>query len=106
MEGMKRWVMFAVCLSLQALAWEAPVAHAQQGPRPGPGARDFRGPPPGRDAPRRDFDRMPPADRGDRELMRQQQWERRQMMSPEERRQLRRDIGDHGREVYGERGRQ
>jgi hypothetical protein len=50
-------------------------------------------PPPQRDQmPQRDF-------RGDRDA----QDPRRGQLSPEERRQLRRDIGDHGRDVYRDR---
>jgi hypothetical protein len=96
---------FALSVAL-CLAVHAPATLAQ----PGPGNRDFRGPPPGRDMSgrdmqRRDFDRARPDQERDR-YDRQREMERRQTMSPDERRQLRRDIGDHGREVYRDRGRQ
>ncbi len=71
--------------------------HAQPGP--GGGRRGMDGParpmpPPQRDQlPARDF-------RGDRDA---QDPRRSGQLSPEERRQLRRDIGDHGRDVYRDR---
>jgi hypothetical protein len=74
-----------------AAAQPGPPAHGQ-----GQGARDYRGPPPGQDmqrggrpdAPRREDYRQ-------RESERRQQW-----MTPDDRRDLRRDIRDHGRDVY------
>jgi len=55
---------------------------------------------PMRQAPPPQREQMPPRDfRNDRDA----QDPRRGQLSPEERRQLRRDIGDHGRDVYRDR---
>jgi hypothetical protein len=90
---MKRLLIMA---SIATLLTAASPGHAQQ-PPPGGGRRmepPMRPmPPPQRDqTPARDF-------RGDRDA----QDPRRGQLSPEERRQLRRDIGDHGRDVYRDR---
>lgn len=65
---------------------------------------------PGRDADARQLQRGDMGRRSDprehqREMMREREDMRRGMhhLSPEERRQLRRDIRDHGRDVYGDR---
>jgi hypothetical protein len=94
-----------------ALALAAPAAFAQPGP-PGPGQgqgpREFRGPPPGYEGQRREDWH---GGRG-QDPQRQEQWRQREMegrqqrMSPEDRQDLRRDIRNHGRDVYGpQRGR-
>ena len=91
---MKRLVITAGIAMLLAAAWHA---HAQP-PGPGGGRRDM-------DPPTRPMQPMPPQRepardfRGDRDA----QDPRRGQMSPEERRQLRRDIGDYGRDVYRDR---
>jgi hypothetical protein len=96
--------MKALALALAAALLLPPgTALAQPGP-PGQGPREFRGPPPGQEMQRRDEWRgqgwRHDAERRDeyrqREMERRQQW-----MSPEDRRDLRRDIRDHGRDVYG-----
>ena len=91
---MKRLVIMAGIAALLAVAWPS---HAQpQGP--GGGRR--------MDQPMRPMPQMPPPQReptrdfrGDRDG----HDSRRGQLSPEERRQLRRDIGDHGRDVYRDR---
>ncbi len=92
--------MFALSLAAAVLA-AGGAAIAQPGQGSGPGSREFRGPPPGRDMPRRDDEWR----RQHRDEWRQREMERRQQLSPEERRELRRDIRDHGRDVYGDRQR-
>jgi len=93
---MKRLVIMAGIAALLAGAWPS---HAQpQGPGGGrrmdPPARPMPPMPPQRDQqPMRD-------PRGDRDA---HDPRRGQHLSPEERRQLRRDIGDHGRDVYRDR---
>ena len=90
---MKRLVIMAGIAALLAGAWPS---HAQpQGPG---GSRRM-------DQPMRPMPPMPPPQR---EPMRDfrggdAQDPRRGQLSPEERRQLRRDIGDHGRDVYRDR---
>ena len=88
---MKRLLIMASIATLLATAWPG---HAQQ-PPPGGGRRmdpPTRPMPPPQPEPTRDF-------RGDRDA----QDPRRGQLSPDERRQLRRDIGDHGRDVYRDR---
>jgi hypothetical protein len=81
-------ILAALCLAtLQAFP-----AIAQQGPRRD--GREMRQDPPPRPAP-------PPPDR-QREV-REREVQRRETMPPEERRQLRRDIYDHGRDIYRDR---
>jgi hypothetical protein len=88
-------IMIGLAAALAA-AWPS---HAQQGPPPGRRAMERQQPmppmrpmPPQRESPAR------PADFRDRDME-----PRRQSMTPDERRQLRRDITDHGREVYRDR---
>jgi hypothetical protein len=89
---MNRLLIIACMATLLAAAWPG---HAQQ-PPPGGGRRGMEQPmrpmPPQREQtpPQRDFQGGP-------------QDPRRGQMSPDERRQLRRDIGDHGRDVYRDR---
>ncbi|MGE5792238.1 MAG: hypothetical protein ACM36B_06085 [Bacteroidota bacterium] len=91
---MKRLLIMASMATLLATAWPG---HAQQ-PPPGGGRRGME--PPMRPMPPPQREQMPPRDfRGDRDG----QDPRRGHLSPEERRQLRRDIGDHGRDVYRDR---
>jgi hypothetical protein len=87
---MKRMVIMATLATLLAAAWPA---WAQPGPGQG-GRRGMDrgdmpqrpiGPPPERGWQRRDGEGMQP---------------RRGMMTPEEREKLRRDIGQHGRDIY------
>ncbi len=88
---MKRSLLMMSVALLLAAAWPG---HAQPGPQggrrmdvptqpmpPQPPQRDFRGDPRNRDV----------------------QDARRNAMTPDERRQLRRDIGDHGRDLYRDR---
>ena len=86
---MKRLVIMAGIAALLAGAWPS---HAQP-QDPGGGRRSMDQPmrpmPPPQREPMRDS-------RGERDA----QDPRRGQLSPEERRQLRRDIGDHGRDVY------
>jgi len=89
---------FSAAIATMAIVWAtgASVALAQPFPRPGfPG----KGQPPGQPAPSRQIERQmerpappqrPPFER----------------MSPEERQQLRRDIEQHGREIYPARRRE
>lgn len=88
---MKRIVAMIAIATLLAAAWPS---YAQPGP-PGRRAADKQSmrpaPPPQREPPGRDA----------RDREREQS--RRASMSPEERQQLRRDIGDHGRDVYRDR---
>jgi hypothetical protein len=93
---MKRLVIMAAMAA--ALVGAAGTGYAQPGPGPGGGRRGMEPPtrpmpPPQRDhqMPQRDFRGDPGHD------------PRRGQLSPEERRQLRRDIGDHGRDVYRDR---
>jgi len=74
---------------LALLSMPAEAQHAQGGGRAGPGR-----PTPPQQAPARD--------------MRQQQRDanREARMTPEQRRQLRRDVADHGRDIYQDKGRQ
>jgi hypothetical protein len=89
----KRLLIMASIATLLSAAWPG---HAQQ-PPPGGGRRGMEPPmrpmPPQHREPMRDH-------RGDRDA---QDPRRGQQLSPEERRQLRRDIGDHGRDVYRDR---
>jgi hypothetical protein len=90
---MKRLLIMASIATLLTAAWPA---HAQQPPAGGRRGMDQ----PMRPMPPPQRDQMPPRDfRGDRDA----QDPRRGQLSPEERRQLRRDIGDHGRDVYRDR---
>jgi hypothetical protein len=92
---MKRLLIIAGIATLLAAAWPG---HAQQQP-PGGGRRGME--PPMRPMPPPQRDQMPMRDfRGDRDA---QDPRRGGQLSPEERRQLRRDIGDHGRDVYPDR---
>jgi hypothetical protein len=80
---MKRIVIIAGLAAAVAAAWPA---FAQPGPPQGRGAADRSQPlPPSRPADARERDASPP---------------RKATMTPEERRDLRRDIRDHGRDVY------
>ena len=92
---MKRLLIMASIATLLAGAWPS---HA---PPQGPGGGGRRGmDQPMRPMPPPQRDQMPPRDfRGDRDA----QDPRRGQLTPEERRQLRRDIGDHGRDVYRDR---
>jgi hypothetical protein len=91
---MKRLLLMA---GIAALLAAAVPGHAQP-PGPGGGRRGME--PPMRPMPPTQRDQMPPRDfRGGREAPDP----RRGQMSPEERRQLRRDISDHGRDVYPDR---
>jgi hypothetical protein len=89
---MKRILIMLGVAAALAAAWPS---HAQQGPPPG----------------RRTMDRQQPMQpmRPQRELparpadYRERDEPRRHSMTPDERRQLRRDITDHGREVYRDR---
>ena len=85
---MKRLVVMATLATLVAAAWPAWA-------QPGPGQSGRRGM--DRQMPQRPMG--PPPERGwqrpDGEGM-----QRRGMMTPEEREKLRRDIGDHGRDIY------
>ncbi len=88
---MKRLVIMAGIAVLLSAAWPG---YAQPGP--GGGRRGADGPV--RPLPPPQREQLPPRDfRGD------PQDPRRGQLSPEERRQLRRDIGDHGRDVYRDR---
>jgi hypothetical protein len=103
---MKRWVITASLAALLAAAWPA---WAQPGPGQGGGRRGMdrpmpqrpMGPPPDRGWQRPDGQGPmgPPPDRG-WQRPDGQGMQRRGMMTPEEREQLRRDIGDHGRDIY------
>jgi hypothetical protein len=76
----------AIIAGFAAAVAAAPPGFAQPGPPPGRGATDQPQPlPPSRPADARERDASPP---------------RKATMTPEERRDLRRDIRDHGREVY------
>lgn len=75
--------------AMLALSWPAAAQP--------PGGRPFKGPPEGERP--RGPEGMPhrhARDGGERE----QRWERHRRLSPEERRALRRDISEHGRELY------
>jgi hypothetical protein len=88
---MKRWVIIAGIASMLATAWPS---HAQQNPYGRQGERPY---PPHQGQPlppQRGFDRKDEAPPG-----------RRQPLSPEERRQLRRDIEDTSRDIYRDRRR-
>lgn len=90
---MKRLLMMA---SIATLLVSAVPGYAQQGGGGGRRGMDR----PMRQAPPPQREQMPPRDsRNDRDA----QDPRRGQLSPEERRQLRRDIGDHGRDVYRDR---
>jgi len=92
---MKRLVLIAGIAA--ALAAAVP-AHAQPAPGPGGGGRGME--PPARPLPQPPPQRDPMPPQRDFHGGRDAQDPRRGHMSPEERRQLRRDIGDHGRDVY------
>ena len=83
-----------VMAALAVLFAGAVPAWAQPGPGPGPqGRRGMDRPMPQR--------QMPPPDRGwQGQPGNMQGGPHRGQMSPEERRQLRRDISDHGRDIY------
>jgi hypothetical protein len=87
---MKRLLIMASIVTLLTAAWPG---HAQQ-PPPGGGRRGMDQPAPMRPMPPPQRDQMPPRDAQD---------PRRGQLTPDERRQLRRDIGDHGRDVYRDR---
>ena len=83
-----RWIGIAVALMV---AWPAAAQHP-----PGPGGRRMQPPPAQRQfqpPPQRQF--QPPGRESGSD-------DRRGRMTPEERQQLRRDINQHGREVYRE----
>jgi hypothetical protein len=85
---------FLAALGLAALTLTTAPAEAQQRDRRGPPPENARPmPPPGRPSQldRREERERPPADRGQDRL------------SPEERRKLREDINQHGREIYRDR---
>lgn len=85
---MKRWVLMASIVTALATAWPAWAQPGQgQGGRRGMDRsvpQRPMGPPPGRNWQRPDGEGM----------------QRRGQMTPEEREQLRRDIGQHGRDIY------
>jgi hypothetical protein len=86
---------FLMALAGVALLWTLALpASAQQGQPPGP---RFARPAPARPAPPQ---QIPARDAGPQQAHPQ----RDPRMSPEERRQLRRDVHDHGRDIYRERG--
>ena len=84
---MKRLLIMASIATLLTAAWPA---HAQQPPGNGRRGMDQ----PMRPMPPPQRDQMPPRDAQD---------PLRGQLTPDERRQLRRDIGDHGRDVYRDR---
>lgn len=88
---MRRTVIMAMVAMLLAAAWPAAA-------QPGPGQGQGQGRGRGMDGPMPQRPMGPPPDRG---------WQRpdgdsmqRRGMSPQEREQLRRDIGQHGRDIY------
>lgn len=83
--GVATMTATVLCLSLPALGQ----------PREG---RPFKGAPPGQ---RQDFPDRPHRHARDGE----ERWEKHRRLSPEERRELRRDISEHGRDVYRRRER-
>ena len=93
--------MRVLALALVAVLLQQAPALAQ----PGPGSSEYRGQGPGRDMQRReDRDQWR---RERREEMRQRDTEHRpNWMSPDDRRELRRDIREYGRDVYRERERE
>ena len=91
---MRRLLIMA---SVAMLLVSALPGYAQQG---GGGRRGMDRPLRQAPPPQREQQQMPPRDfRNDRDA----QDPRRGQLSPEERRQLRRDISDHGRDVYRDR---
>lgn len=89
---MKTWIRLACLAAALAAALPAFAEHP-----PGPGGRRMQPPPPGQ----RPF--MPPGQRQYPPPGREAgSDDRRGRMTPEERQQLRRDINQHGREVYRE----
>jgi hypothetical protein len=90
---MKRLLIMASIVTLLTAAWPG---HAQQSPGGNRRGLDQ----PTRPMPPPQRDQMPPRDfRGDRDA----HDSRRGHLSPEERRELRRDIDNHGRDVYRDR---
>ena len=86
---MRRTVILALAATLLVGAWPA-WAQPGQGPQ---GRRGMDRPMPQR--------QMPPADRGGQgQPGNAQGGPHRGQLTPEERRQLRRDISDHGRDIY------
>jgi hypothetical protein len=90
---MKRLLIMA---SIATLLVSAVPSYAQQ--QGGGGGRRGMDRPPMRQAPPPQQPQMP-----QRDFRNDAQDPRRGQLSPEERRQLRRDIGDHGRDVYRDR---
>jgi hypothetical protein len=86
---MKRLVVMASLAALLAAAWPA-------GAQPGPGGGGRRG----MDRPMPQRPMGPPPERGWQRPGGEGMQHRRGMMTPEEREKLRRDIGQHGREIY------
>jgi hypothetical protein len=84
-QQMKRMMIVTGVAAALAVAWPAFAQSGSQGRRAT--ERPQPAPPPSRPADLRDQGREPP---------------RRATMTPDERRDLRRDIRDHGREVYGD----
>jgi hypothetical protein len=82
---MKRLLLIAGLAAALAATWPAFAQDNSQGRRASPAPAPPAAPPPGRPADLRERDRAPPS---------------RTTMTPDERRDLRRDIRDHGREVY------
>jgi hypothetical protein len=87
---MKRMVIMATLATLLAATWPA---WAQPGPGPGGRRGMDRG-----DMPQRPTG--PPPERGWQRRDGEGMQHRRGMMTPEEREKLRRDIGQHGRDIY------
>jgi hypothetical protein len=110
--GMMKRLVLALCTAAAgALVALPPLAYAQQGQgqqRGGPPG--YGGPPPGYGGPPPGYGgqsgynnprRMDGGgDQQRRDEHRQRDMDRRQQMSPDDRRDLRRDIRDHGRDVY------
>jgi hypothetical protein len=90
---------FLMVMAGAALFWALVLpVQAQQGQPPGPRfARPGPAPVPARPAPPQ---QIPARDAGPHNAIPQ----RDPHMSPEERRQLRRDVHDHGRDIYRDRG--
>lgn len=104
--GMMKSLILGLCIAAAgALVALPPIAHAQpgQGQQRGGPPPGYNGPPPGYGG-QSGYNNPRRMDGGGdpqrREEHRQRDMERRQQMSPDDRRDLRRDIRDHGRDVY------
>ena len=96
---MKRVLTIVGMIAALLAAWPAAAQYGPQGPQGphGPQGRraEHMGPPPGRPMlPARDTGQAGPPGRSPMDRMTER-------MTPEDRRQLRQDIHQHGREVYG-----